>query len=150
MTTITIRTVQEIQQRIRDRIDHDLLAFEVPEYFRCLSLEDSREWLKPEAVCDDWPNDDLAVIDRTAKNYLTFWLDKIENERGLSVCRAISHYIAWKWLLGHPDADTFPGSIRGGNGGYYQRTAYEYIAAQIKSGEWDRLNTEARKQATHG
>lgn len=142
---IVIRTPQAIQQRIRERMQYDLFGFELNNYLSCLGFEDAKEFLKPEATAADWLDEPqtLNAIDKEAKEYLAFWLEKIEGERGLSVCRATSHYIAWKWLLGHSDADTFPGSIHGSDGGWYQRKAYTYIQDQIVSGEWDQMSERA-------
>jgi len=83
----------------------------------------------------------LADVDRAAKAYMTFWQEKIRDQRGISVCRATAHYVAWKWLLGHDDADTFPGAPNSSsNGGWYQRAAYEHVNAQIISGAWDDMS----------
>jgi len=152
-TAIVIRIQEEIVARAQERKEHDMFGFEAGEYLNCLDYEHLKPFLKADLTAEEtevakamqvMP---LEAIDLTAKEYMAFWLEKIENERGLSVCRATAHYIAWKWLLGHEDSDTFPGSINGGDGGWYQRTAYEYIKRQMDSGEWDKLNAAAREKA---
>jgi hypothetical protein len=78
---------------------------------------------------------------------MTWWLEKIEHERGLSVIRGSACMTAWKFMLGHPDWNTFPGSwatLRTmDTGGWYQRDAYEYIKAQMDSGQWDEMTKAA-------
>lgn len=139
------RTQNEIVARAKEAKERDVLGFEWHEYLTALPFDAARPFLKPEASPSDWFEAPVTVegLSHAAKEYLSFWLEKIENERGISVCRATMHYTAWKWLLGHPDADTFPGSINGGDGGWYQREAYDYIREQVESGEWDRLTQAA-------
>jgi hypothetical protein len=143
-----VHSAAEVAARYREARDRDVLGFEANEYLRVLTLPQMqqhgllREDAKIEGV--EYEPDSLTEIDRIAKDYLAYWLEKIEGERGISVCRATQHFTAWKWLLGHPDADTFPGSINGGEGGWYQRDAYRYIKQQIDSGEWDRLTAQAQ------
>jgi hypothetical protein len=152
--TVIIRTQNEIVARYREAERRDVLGFERDEYLACLDYEHLEPFLKSDITAgergklrDEWTTTTLNEIDQRAKNYLSFWLEKIEGERGLSVGRATQHYIAWKWLLGHDDADTFPGSTNGGDGGWYQRRAYDYINAQINSGEWDRKTNAAIAKA---
>jgi len=142
-----MRTQEEILQRFQAAKARDLLGFEVDEYLGLLDFDHVQPFLKPTVTRDDWKPLSLVDIDEGAKSYLAFWKEKIDNERGISVVRATMHYTAWKWLLGHPDADTFPGSINGGDGGLYQKIAYNYIKKQIESGEWDRLTEAAQVTA---
>lgn len=139
------RTPAEIVARAQEAMKRDMLGFEWQEYVLGLTFKDAAPLCKEGATGDGWP-EPLTVeqLSEQAKGYLPFWLEKIENERGISVCRATQHFTAWKWLLGHPDADTFPGSINGPDGGWYQRTAYEYVRTQIDSGEWDRMTEGVR------
>jgi hypothetical protein len=140
MENIGIHTPEEIMARIAEAQKRDPFGFEWHEYVIVLDYETLKPLLKPDANPEDVKPISLKDLDERAKGYLDFWLEKIEGERGISVCRATQHYTAWKWLLGHPDADTFPGSINGGEGGWYQRDAYAYIKQQIDSGEWDSLS----------
>lgn len=143
------RTMQELSERTREAEKRDMLGFEWHEYTRAMDYQTCRSWLKEGYKEEDYKKDGpitIEKLDAEAKEYMAFWLEKIQGERGISVYRATSHFIAWKWMLKHPDADTFPGSIRGDDGGYYQRTAYEYIKNQIDSGEWDRLTRENNQE----
>lgn len=145
-----MRTVEEIKQRFVESRERDFLGFEAGEYLSVLTTEQFKthfkEFLQPGAESSDEDEEPmtLADVDKRAKDYMSFWLQKIEDERGISVVRATAHFTAWKWLLGHPDADTFPGGINSdSDGGWYQRDAYDYIKQQMDSGEWDRLTAEA-------
>lgn len=134
-----MRTDAEILKRIEEAKPRDLLGFELTEYILALSFEAARPFLVATATEAEWTRNTPAMISQQAKDYMGFWLEKIEAERGISVVRATQHFVAWKWLLGHPDADTFPGAPGGRDGGWYQRVAYEYIKEQIDGGEWDKL-----------
>jgi hypothetical protein len=151
VNAVTIRTQDEIVQRTREAMERDLFGFEAHEYLSYLDFDHAREFLKADmneaVVREAWLVSDLNALDAQAKGYLPFWLEKIEGGRGISVGRATQHFTAWKWLLGHSDADTFPGSVNGGDGGWYQRRAYDYITQQIESGEWDRLTKAAIEKA---
>lgn len=151
-----MRTQADIQARTREAVKRDPFAFEWGEYIAFLDFEHAREFLKPEACTPEkaaeWDKEFAAdtqlgalhKLNDQAKDYMAFWLEKIENERGLSVSRATMHFTAWKWLLRHGDADIFPGSFASdSDGGWYQRDAYEYVKRQVDSGEWDRLSSEA-------
>lgn len=141
---MTVRTQQEIVDRLKEAKERDMFGFEWHEYVGVLDAEHVAEFLKPDADASDWPHETLADVNHRAKDYMGFWLGKIEDERGISVVRATMHFTAWKWLLGHHDADTFPGSFDSdSDGGWYQREAYDYIKKQIDSGAWDDLSAPA-------
>lgn len=142
-----MRTQEEIFKRYKESEHRDMFGFESSAYLEVMTLETARPLLKPVANQDsdkvEWSTKTLDEIDKTAKGYLNFWKEKIDNERGISVQRATMHYTAWKWLLGHSDSDTFPGSFNATtDGGYYQIAAYNYIVAQIESGEWDKMTVK--------
>lgn len=137
------RAQEEIVARYRARVSEDVFGFECQDYFLAMDVSHAAEFLGDGTDVSDWAPKSAAEIDKQAKDYMSFWLEKIENERSLSVVRATMHFIAWKWLLGHPDADTFPGASEGPSGGWYQRDAYEYIKQQMDSGEWDAMTRGA-------
>lgn len=122
MAFTTIRTQAELRQRFenaRNDIESD-------EYLRQIQsagheIEDYRE------------------IDQTAKQYLGYMLRNIGKRRFHHARQAIDRYIAWKWMLGHTDADTFAPARD-------PRLAYIYLRDQIESGEWDRLTTQSLKE----
>lgn len=101
-----MRSQEEIVQRIRERMESDLLDFEWPEYLGALSA-DSAEALRGVAIKDDadlsgWAHDwrtDQDVIDVMIE-YMPFAFEKATNQRGISAGRSISHYVAWLWLVG--------------------------------------------------
>lgn len=141
------RTQEEIVARIKEAQERDVLGFEWQEYIDALDWNHLQQFLKPDHTLTEAiaGTPDADKVSDHAKGYVGFWLEKIEDERGISVQRATMHFRAWKWLLGHPDADTFPGADYLGkdDGGWYQRDAYEYIKAQIDSGDFDRMTAEA-------
>lgn len=139
-----IRTQEELLVRCQSATGLDTLGFETTEYLRGMTFETARPLLVDDATGDDWPEPETAeALSARAKDYMEFWLDKIKGERGISAYRASAHFTAWKFMLGHEDWDSFPGSCASpatmDKAGYYQRDAYEYIKAQIDSGEWDEL-----------
>ena len=140
------RTQEELVARLEEALARDMFGFEGQEYFMGLTFDSAKPFLREGVVREDYP--EAVTVERLSeqsKSYLSFWLEKIENERGISVVRATLHFVAWKWMLGHPDADTFPGAPQGPDGGWYQRAAFEYIRKQVDTGEWDRLTQEALK-----
>lgn len=143
------RTAQEIMDRFNHVKPSDIFGVESSDLLSALDYEsaNSAGVFREGITEEDWKacggNVTWRQVTDNAKEYLEFFLDKIENERGLSVVRAVMHYRAWKWLLGHDDADTFPGADQGQGGGNYQRKAYEYLKAQIESGEWNQRSAAA-------
>lgn len=88
--------------------------------------------------------DDYLCIDRTAKSYLSYMLRNIGRARWLQVRQAVRQYVAWKWMLGHEDADRFPGA----DGQQLDlRIPYLYLRDQIQSGEWDRMTMDGLQRA---
>ena len=136
------RTAEEIMARFNAVKPMDIFGVEQSTLLSALDFESASkrgvfaEGVTEEAWIKSGGNLTWRQIIEEARKYLSFFLEKIENERGLSVVRAVMHYRAWKWLLGHDDADTFPGSNGGEGGGYYQRAAYNYLEAQLDGGEW--------------
>jgi hypothetical protein len=143
-----MRTQDEIVQRYTEAKERDLLGFEADEYLVMMDFAHAKPLLQPEVTESEWLGliSTAEEVDTRAKKYMTFWLSKIEGQRGISVCRGTMHYTAWKWMLGHPDSDTFPGSFAGGDGGWYQQLAYDYIKTQIEDGEWDRMTEEMKNE----
>lgn len=91
---------------------------------------------------DDSEAEDYREIERTAKNCLSWLLRHIGRCRWMHARQVIAQYVAWKWMLGHPDADTFYGAHNQPNDSDPRHT-YIYLRDQIQSGEWDRLTQQA-------
>lgn len=125
-----IRTTDELKHRHNER---RLVPVEADEYLRQIE-------------CDGCDVEDYREIDQTAKNYLSYMLRNIGRCRWLQVRQAIQQYVAWKWMLGHEDADTFPGANNKPQG-HDLRMTYIYLRDQIQSGEWDRLTKLALQQS---
>lgn len=120
-----IRSQEEIQDRYTVAVVYS--ETEAVEYLRLLQTPD----FETETYLD---------IDHTAKAYIAFLLRTIN--RGKSIRLAVAQYVAWKWLLAHPDADTFPGAHDKPHG-LGQRETYFYLSNQIATGEWDRLTNQS-------
>jgi hypothetical protein len=96
----TLPTQEEIVARYRERVPHDPLGFEVPEYLLALNLEHAKPMLKPGMKA--WKpiyqtRDDVL---QTMKEYMPFAWDKANGQRGISTVRSLMHYVAWLWLIG--------------------------------------------------
>ena len=123
MALTLLRTPHELNLRHRESTLRS--AIEADEYLRQMPND--------EAEIEDY-----REIDQTAKNYLSYMLRNIGRCRWRQVRQAIQQYVAWKWMLGHPDADTFPGANNQPEN-HDPRHSYMYLRDQIQSGEWDRL-----------
>ena len=155
VTLNMVRSQSELAEQFKTAQNRDPLGFEANEYADFIDWEHIQPFVKPGSVMtqEKWEAETASLddLDKRAKSYLEFWLEKIEGERGISVGRATQHYTAWKWLLGHPDWATFPGSCDNeDDAGWYQRDAYNYIKAQVDSGDWDKLTSEAQKGIANG
>lgn len=96
-------TQEQIVERIRERIDHDVLHFEIQYYFEYITHEQAKLWLKPDSKAENW--DEPKTLDREAiiadmRGYMPFAFGKAHGQRGISATRSIYHYIAWTWLIG--------------------------------------------------
>lgn len=89
--------------------------------------------------------EDYRDIDHTAKNYLGYTVRNIGCRRWPQVRQAVRQFVAWKWMLGHEDADTFPGADA--HQGQDPRQSCVYLRDQIQSGEWDRMTKEALERS---
>ena len=69
-----------------------------------LPLEYARPWLKPEVTIADWPSPPLASTREQVlaemRDYMPFAIEKIRNERGISMMRSGLKFHAWLWLIG--------------------------------------------------
>lgn len=128
-----IRTTDELKQRHRETQLRSQI--EADEYLRQIEQE-------------GFDVEDYREIDQTAKNYLSYMLRNIGRCRWLQVRQAIQQYVAWKWMLMHEDADTFPGA-NNQPPGHDLRMTYIYLRDQIQSGEWDRLTKLALQRSKH-
>jgi hypothetical protein len=154
------RTQQEILDRIYDAIKRGDQGDEFNEYMRCARFvpialrsvyEDTVEadWMVDHenagkaaqglispVVCDD-----ACAIDHTAKALLLHFQRALHPGCGPNRrATVMRQYRAFKWLLGHEDADTFlglrPDPYR----------VYTYLMKQIKSGEWDRMTLATKRR----
>ena len=132
MALHTIRSEDEVIERYDRMKIEGRDEIELDEYLRQMSNGDTGI-------------EDYRDIDHTAKNYLGYMMRNIGRGRWLQVRQAVRQFVAWKWMLGHEDADTFPGASD--PQGHDLRLTYIYLKDQIASGEWDRMTKEALRQA---
>lgn len=141
-----IRTPEEILERIYEARDRGDEGDEIHEYMKQVrfiplflreAYEDTKreDWIKPESIVN---------ISRTAERFLTHFEGACErgNARRIEMC--INFYRAWKWLLGHDDADTFD-KYAGAPVQVLNWCVYREIERQINSREWH----EKTRQAQH-
>lgn len=121
MSTIG-RTPDEILRRIKDRENADFFGFETDNYISALPFEQAKPYLKEGVTEEEWGG--LTPTDLRAQmiDYLDFAFEKARNERGLSACRSIMHYVAWLWLTGDEEAEQLSESIQ---------NYYDYGAPQL-------------------
>lgn len=96
-----MRTHEEIRRRVAEIGSQDFFGFESIDLLGCLPREEL-----PAKMLEGLPADyqaqkaDRESVIARMREYMTFALDKVENHRGLSASRSISHFQAWTWLLG--------------------------------------------------
>jgi hypothetical protein len=98
----TMRTDEEIIQRIEERRKEDFFGFEISDLIVCLPAEKAKPFLKEGADLTDWSpaSRDREAILKQMADYMPFAWDKANNCRGISASRSMSHYTSWIWLIG--------------------------------------------------
>lgn len=109
-----VRSVAEIQARIRSYESADFFGTQRDDLIGVLPFAAAREWLKPDADPAHWNPESAtpSAVKARALDYMPFAWDKANNRRGLSAGRSINHMTAWLWLLGDPLADELEGMYR--------------------------------------
>ncbi len=155
---VAVRSQEELVQRAVEAVSRDPLMIEATEYMELMTppslmsfLERAssdlgtlnlNEFLK-KAVA--YPLTDESSVNEFAKAYIPTWKKAILESKVELSGACLLRNIAWKWILGHKDADTFPGSFKSGRkGGILFKASFWYIHDQIKYGEWDKLTEKAR------
>jgi hypothetical protein len=158
-----IRTQEEILDRILDAVSRGDQGDEFNEYMRCARFvplvlravyEDTVEadWIDHDleqkvlkGLISPVDCDDSRAIDQLARGMLPQFERVMRRFGGPNrSATMMRQYRAYKWLLGHADADTFlgadPNPIK----------IYEYLMKQITSGQWTRMTARKKgKDATH-
>jgi hypothetical protein len=151
-----LRSQDDIADRILDAIRRGDNGDEYNEYMRCakfipLALRDQYE----DTTEDDWQDaqfagrvtcDDASVIDKCARVMLPF-LDKAIRTKPRHATTILRQFKAWKWLLGHSDADTFlsPSADELRTGKYDLSMRYELLSTQMATAAWDNLGKKERR-----
>lgn len=98
-----IRSADEIAARIEQVKDEDWLGTESADLLVHLPYEQAKPFIKEgttEAEFAAVIAEDLeADLQHAAITYLDFAIGKIQNHRGISAGRSVSHFRAWLWLL---------------------------------------------------
>lgn len=150
-----IRTQQEIMDRIYEAIERGDRGCEIHEYMRCAKFVPLVLRSVYEDTTDaDWSDvdhaervvacsvtcDDVRDIDATAQALLPHFERALRRTGPIHRSRIrtlIKQYRAWKWLLGHEDADNF-----------YRRSpyyVYDYLLKQMCSGQWSKMIGQIKK-----
>lgn len=102
-TTLEVhRTQDEIVARIREVAEQgeDLFGAERNDLIEQLDFDHAKEWLNEGTTQAQWDeNREETAAPKRAVDYVSFAIGKIEDHRGLSAGRSISHFRAWAWLL---------------------------------------------------
>lgn len=151
MQPLHFRTQQEILDRIHDAISRGDQGDEFNEYMRCAKFiplvlrsvyedTDEADWTEIDIGLRDVTCEDARDIDATAKAQMAHFERAIRRIGGPNrVATMVHQFRAWKWLLGHEDADKFLSYLEGAE-------VYGYLLRQMSSGEWDRMTKDAKKR----
>ena len=101
------RTDEQIYERMMACRKTEILGFESAEYASRLPWSFVQEIAQEGMTEDVWESQcrHTAPVMDVMTDYIPFAWEKANNCRGVSVMRAISHYIAWLWLEGSPEAE---------------------------------------------
>ena len=138
-----MRSQQEIVARIKERQDDDFLGFETGDYFCRLEVKNAKPFCKDDADMSDWeqsPADRESIL-AEMKDYLEFAWGKDNDERGISACRSISHYIAWSWLAGDTEFSAELDRMYENNYTHYGKPILVHIAKHY-GWDWRQLDND--------
>lgn len=107
MTEFVAKTQDEIIEHLKKLSDEskDPFGFAVEVALPFLDYDHAKPWLKPECTPEDWakhglkPNNYDNVVAEMA-DYMPFVMEKIRDERGLSMMRSAMKMSMWLWLIG--------------------------------------------------
>lgn len=148
-----MRSQQEILDRILQAITRGDQGDEVNEYMRQAKfIPLALRSVYDETTELDWQDyESNKTISATAKQFLPIFEQHVRRVHGARITRSIAHYRAWKWLLGHTDADTFMVADCPVTGHFHLTpiAIYKRLMDQILSGEWDRLTKGTTNENEH-
>lgn len=104
-----MRTYEEIAARCRD--SESLFGFHLDVLVPYLPYEYAKEFLKEEAIEEEWNKKVIPLTEENIKlrlaDYMKFAWGKAADHRGLSASRSIEKIAEWCWLLGDDDSVEF-------------------------------------------
>lgn len=109
VSTMTLRTVDEIKARIKASTKEDMFGTQAVDLARCLPFEEAKTILTiPDTMTEaDWEKDRVPAthdaLTKVVREYLDFAWGKANDCRGLSAVRSVDHMKAWFWLMGYDD-----------------------------------------------
>jgi hypothetical protein len=145
-TTMLFRTQAEIVTRFCEAMGQPGRSIEAPEYLRVMSFYHAQRLKVNGSIMreSDWAKDTDIEIQFTAEALLRRWENQIMLGAYERSKQFTQMYVAFKWILGHPDCDTFPGALDQSYGGIDNGLAFQYVAKQLRTGAWQKLTTEAK------
>lgn len=127
---LTVKATQEeILERIRAMEGIDVFGEYRPALISYLTFENAKPWLKDNVSEEEWEQAGDKELREEVLHYLTWWGDKVEDGRGISVHRGRAQMINRLFLAGIPLwKEIGVDSDEGINGGWYQQDAYNKVA----------------------
>lgn len=102
--TVREPTQQELVERIKARAGEDVLNTEVPDYAVYLDREHVEQALPSisKSVLSRWTQGQWSEDDvlKRIRDYLPKAFEWANGERDMETLRAMSHFVAWTWVLG--------------------------------------------------
>ena len=98
-----MKTQKEILEKMKALVNYDSFGWIRNTLVTALNYENAKKHLKEHVTKEYWDSIYLKTdedVIRKMRDYLDFAFDKAHNQRGLSACRSMDHYIAWLWLIG--------------------------------------------------
>ncbi len=135
---LELKTFFRTQDELKSRIDEAICERNSP--------DEAVEYSK-QVVSDMFEPETNETISFTAERTLPFFERAIRRQDAHRAASFAAQYRAWKWMLGHPDADTFTGCEYGCEHAATYARMYNYLRDQMfgHNSRWEQLTNEAAK-----
>lgn len=99
----TLRSHQEIVERLKEIGPHDFFGFESSDLLVYLPWDKAKPFLKEDANESEWRTKYPVFTAplKAALEYMPFAWEKANGCRGLSAMRSLDHCKAWLWMAGY-------------------------------------------------